>query len=528
MIKTIIVDDEIWVIKLIKNLVNWEELGYTIVGDADNCDDALKLIETEKPQLLVTDIRIPGNDGLYLIRQAKEIVPNINIIVISGYSEFEYAKTALKYGVCSYLLKPVDRDELTETLTDLREKVLNDIAEEIEKEERLKLNCEKRRQQLVYDIKQGCVADDLNLRDINSKYCTGFCGDKYTVLVAQLLYTGKGEEDADIREMLEKRLQENMDVKLIPLCGDVIKASIDEGVLLLLNYGDKNAKRIREGIENTYRILSKEVFSTNDYKLIIGTSSEKKRIGDLKDAYEEALVATKMRIYINNPMVVQYTEMYKKTSRQEIVGAKRLFRVAEICEANEAKKVLEDILMPLEKLDPTDVFYAARLSANILFQAWRPQLELIEEGGVRQETVEKRIDNAVSLEQIVAVLVDTVERVQQIMLDMQKSQPEKITAKVKSYIQKHYSEKLTLESICGSLYLSPQYVCSVFKRQEGTTIVSYITDYRISVAKELLLNGKYHVNDVMLMVGYTDAKYFVKVFKKNTGVTPSEYRKMFI
>ena len=89
-------------------------------------------------------------------------------------------------------------------------------------------------------------------------------------------------------------------------------------------------------------------------------------------------------------------------------------------------------------------------------------------------------------------------------------------------------EKLTLESICGSLYLSPQYVCSVFKQQEGITILDYITNYRIDVARELLLNNRYQINDVMLMVGYNDAKYFVKVFRKKTGVTPSEYRKMFI
>ncbi|MDY5513115.1 MAG: AraC family transcriptional regulator [Eubacteriales bacterium] len=100
--------------------------------------------------------------------------------------------------------------------------------------------------------------------------------------------------------------------------------------------------------------------------------------------------------------------------------------------------------------------------------------------------------------------------------------------KDRTTIQKHYMEKLTLEAICGSLYLSPQYVCSVFKQQEGITILDYITDYRIAVAKELLLNNRYQINDVMLMVGYNDAKYFVKVFRKKTGVTPSEYRKMFI
>ena len=207
---------------------------------------------------------------------------------------------------------------------------------------------------------------------------------------------------------------------------------------------------------------------------------------------------------------------------------KRLRRITEICKTGEVQKMLEEILKPAKCLNPEDVFSIAKLALNIMFQAWRPQIELIEESGIRQDAVEKRINNSQSIEQIISTLSGTVEQVRQLTLEMQRSQPKRITARVKSYIQKHYMEKLTLEAICGSLYLSPQYVCSVFKQQEGITILDYITDYRIAVAKELLLNNRYQINDVMLMVGYNDAKYFVKVFRKKTGVTPSEYRKMFI
>ena len=228
---------------------------------------------------------------------------------------------------------------------------------------------------------------------------------------------------------------------------------------------------------------------------------------------------------------MQYTDEYKKVPHHEIMTAgdeKRLRRITEICKTGEVQKMLEEILMPAKCLNPEDVFSIAKLALDIMFQAWRPQIELIEESGIRQDAVEKRINDSQSIEQIISTLSGTVEQVRQLTLEMQRSQPERITARVKSYIQKHYMEKLTLEAICGSLYLSPQYVCSVFKQQEGITILDYITDYRIAVAKELLLNNRYQINDVMLMVGYNDAKYFVKVFRKKTGVTPSEYRKMFI
>ena len=531
MIKTIVVDDEIWVIKLIRNIVNWDELGYCIVGDADNCEDALKLIEKEKPQLLLTDIRIPGNDGLYLIRMAKEKVPDINVIVVSGYGEFEYAKAALNYGAYSYLLKPVDRDELSDILSKLRDKILNEEEGKAERQERIRRDCEARRQRLLQDIAEGALENNVNLRDINAKYCTGFCEDKYAVLAVEPIFAGNGQENAEARESLEKELYNSVDERLLSFCGDLVKTRVSDGILMLINYNGKNAKRVGEKIKETYKILSSGQAEPAGYRLIIGKSGEKKRICDLREACTEASEAKKFRIYTKNAGILQYTDEYKKVPHHEIMTAgdeKRLRRITEICKTSEVQKILEEILMPAKCLNPEDVFSIAKLALDIMFQAWRPQIELIEESGMRQDAVEKRINNSQSIEQIISTLSGTVEQVRQLTLEMQRSQPERITARVKSYIQKHYMEKLTLEAICGSLYLSPQYVCSVFKQQEGITILDYITDYRIAVAKELLLNNRYQINDVMLMVGYNDAKYFVKVFRKKTGVTPSEYRKMFI
>lgn len=531
MIKAIVVDDEIWVIKLIRNIVNWNELGYCIVGDADNCEDALKLIEKEKPQLLLTDIRIPGNDGLYLIRMAKEKVPDINVIVVSGYSEFEYAKAALNYGAYSYLLKPVDRDELSEILSKLRDKILNEEEGKVERQERIRRDYEARRQRILQDIADGLLENNESIQGINARYCTKFSADKYAVLAVEAIFEGNGQESEQAREQLEKEIYNSIDERILPFCSDLIKTRVSDGIVMIINYSGKNIKSIGFKLEETYKILSSEQVEPAGYRLIIGKSGEKKRICDLGKAYAEALEAKKFRIYTENPGILQYADKYKKVPHNEIMTAgdeKRLRRLAEICETSEVKKMLEEILMPKNCLNPEDVFSIATLALDIMFQAWRPQIELIEESGILQDDVEKRINSSQSVEQIVSTLAGTVERVRQLTLEMQRSQPERITARVKSYIQKHYMEKLTLESICGSLYLSPQYVCSVFKQQEGITILDYITNYRIDVARELLLNNRYQINDVMLMVGYNDAKYFVKVFRKKTGVTPSEYRKMFI
>ena len=122
MLRVVIADDEPKVNLLLQKIVNWEALGFEIVGTAQDGIHALELIRKEKPDLVMTDIRMPGCDGMELIRQAKEVKPDILFIVVSGYRQFEYARTALKYGVEDYLLKPVKADELTRLLKNIYEK----------------------------------------------------------------------------------------------------------------------------------------------------------------------------------------------------------------------------------------------------------------------------------------------------------------------------------------------------------------------------------------------------------------------
>jgi len=114
--KVIIADDERLICRLIESLIDWEALDMENAGKAENGLEALQMVRDLQPDLLITDIRMPGCDGLELIRQARELSPEIEIVIISGYARFEYAKTAIAYGVGSYILKPVNRDELNKTL----------------------------------------------------------------------------------------------------------------------------------------------------------------------------------------------------------------------------------------------------------------------------------------------------------------------------------------------------------------------------------------------------------------------------
>lgn len=129
MIKTIIVDDEVWVCKLICNIVDWGSYGYEVVRQVYSGTEALEVIAAEKPDLVFTDIRMPGIDGLSLIREAGKINPGTKFVIISGYSDFEYAKTAIDLNVLGYLLKPVEPEDLSSLLMRLEDGVFGSAAE---------------------------------------------------------------------------------------------------------------------------------------------------------------------------------------------------------------------------------------------------------------------------------------------------------------------------------------------------------------------------------------------------------------
>ena len=131
MIKVVIADDEARICQLIKVLVDWDALGMEIAGIASNGIEALMMVRKERPDILITDIRMPGASGIDLIKQARSICPSICMIIISGYAHFEYAKTALAYGVKDYLLKPINQKELMASL----QKVAAEIRLEQEQKE---------------------------------------------------------------------------------------------------------------------------------------------------------------------------------------------------------------------------------------------------------------------------------------------------------------------------------------------------------------------------------------------------------
>jgi len=201
MIKAIIADDEIRVCQLIKNLINWDVIGIEIVGEADNGITAYDLICNKNPDIVITDIRMPGLDGLALIKKVRETKPKTSFIIISGHKHFEYAQNAVKYGVEEYLLKPINKEELTNILIKLRDRLLEN-SERLEDDKKIKTqlasSTDKLRKQLLANV---MVDSDVliieDLEKINTEYQFSFKSGCFQAIALKL----------------DKRNNENIDEK---------------------------------------------------------------------------------------------------------------------------------------------------------------------------------------------------------------------------------------------------------------------------------------------------------------------------
>ncbi|EOR27020.1 AraC family transcriptional regulator, partial [Clostridium sartagoforme AAU1] len=175
MMKVIIADDEVKVCQLIYKLIDWKELDMEVVGISHNGIDALEQVKEKKPDIVITDIRMPGYDGIELIRLCREINEYIDFIIISGYAQFEYAQKVIKYGVCDYLLKPIKKEELINNLEKMKEKYadrMNKLTNEEKLKARLKVDIEKLRSRIFTEIllNKSIQNLDLKIQNINEEY----------------------------------------------------------------------------------------------------------------------------------------------------------------------------------------------------------------------------------------------------------------------------------------------------------------------------------------------------------------------
>lgn len=529
--RIILVDDEEEVRKGIIRKIDWETLGFQVVGDAENGQDAMEKIEQLEPDVVMTDIRMPYMDGLTLTSWIREKYPSVKVLIFSGFDDFEYAQQAIKLNVTEYILKPVNVEELTSILNRVRE----NLDQEIEQRRNVDLLRESYlnslpilRELFLNDMVRGNMSSDEITSQLKAYDIDILGADKWLTAVVNIeedsgdenfvLHNEKELIPISVRHLLEDNLKNFCRfIAFNSTAGITVIAAIEEEkkqISLIDILGDicKEIKRILQ-VTVTIGI---GYFSMELDQIAASYSSAVDALG-----YRE-IAGTGKTIYINDMEPVSRGKLQLETRDEADLIAAVKFGTREKIAA--AARSFAD-RMEGAKVHMRQVQVYQMSVVNCLIRLMQQQnLELRSMFGT-DETYGKVIYGNLRPDEFASVITEVGCRMNEAMNRERDKTAKKVILEAKQYILDHYQDpELSVDVMCRQLHMSPAYFSTVFKRETGQTYIAYLTEVRLDKAVELLNTTDDKTYVIAQKVGYQEQNYFSYVFKKRFGISPTKFR----
>ena len=535
-IKVFLVEDEMVIRRGIKNSIDWEKEGYIFCGEASDGELAYPMIIKEKPDILITDIRMPFMDGLELCKLVKEELPNIKILILSGYDEFDYAKEAIRLGVTEYLLKPISSGKLLEALNGVsesirREKEDKDLVRKYMEE--MRENTEHEKQKFFEQM----IAGNLSMADAletGKKYEMNLSAGMYNLLLFRFTL---GEENRKSGELLEEA--EYAIEKLTERLEYVFE--FQRGVegwafLLMADNEEQMSERVKELSKDLEEIMKN--YSTIAY--FGGIGQPVARLRELEESFREAerALAARFTMELNRIISVEDIRMAQNVDTLDDI------EITSFGEIEKTRTMLEKILnngaedeidefvdvyineLPEENLKSVLMRQYIIMDAYIVMMSFCEKIEGIEgEMQAQSEELKNSMKTIQTLEEIKNYIRMLLKKIIGVRDTISGRRYSDIIEIAKDQIRKTYmSDEISLNTIAAEVGMSPSYFSSIFSKEMGKTFVEYLTEIRMDRAKELLMCSSMKTSEIGYEVGYKDPHYFSYIFKKTQNCTPKEFR----
>lgn len=532
--KILLVDDEEEIRQGMIKKIKWEELGFVVVGEAENGIEALDLIDKTTPDIVITDIRMPFMDGIKLAENIKYRYPTTKVVIISGFDEFEYAQTAIELGVVRYILKPINSIEMSEILGELK----NSLDEEKHSKndiQRLKHNYNKSLPLLKERFLNYWIEDYVTIDIINENIET-FKLETLTnnLLVAVIRPDNLLKSESDMSLIKSKAL---LNVAIFNICEEIVEENnlgivfmrMNEIVCIISLEEDENPKtsnRIFLGLEQIRVAVQKYLNTT--ITIGVGTACKEKTM--LHKAYTSAVAALDYTIILGNNKII-YLEDIEPSNLLELkideVDERALVMAIKLGSFEDIKKSISGLI---DRIDGVQLYlkdyqlYILDILSIILKFAKSMELDL-DVVLDKKDNFFLEINRLKTKEKVSNWLFEICSKISKEVSEKRNNNTNDLVEKAKDYIQHNYNdEELNAEKLCSILHISTNYFSALFRKETGLTFTSYLTNIRIDKAKSLLRNTDLKTFDIGNQVGYSQGHYFSYVFKKTTGLSPTEYR----
>lgn len=505
-----IADDEANIREGLKCIIDWEELGFTVCGEAGNGEDALRDILRLNPSLVLIDMRMPKLYGLEVIEQAKNQGFTGAFVILSGYSDFKYAQSAMKFGVKYYLTKPMDEEEL--------EKVVREVYDSIQEERQKKEDNEFFRRKSKKEILQDIIRDEVNYELLNLAELK-LEAEIYQVVMYENFQIGEVELPYQFSDMFmvadsgtnsfEHFMVKGKDVLLLKG-----QFAIDKFQRFLKHYDSAPQKG-----------------SPLD-TLFISYGSAVTDIRELKTTYEQAATLLGRRFFCKKGQhVLGYRELPEEQEEKLSMDNSQVetycATLTDYLQTFNRRKVQETLRELEDYLYHVDMdILAIKLFVTDLY------LQMKEIMTHRYNAVSIPFD---SNQDIIAFINEQhylyeitdyfAEQFEEVMSSIGNSSRDSVLDDILYYIEHNYPSNIKLEGIAALFGYNSSYLGKIFNKNVGESFNSYVDQVRIKHAIELLVENKHKVYEIAEMVGYKNVDYFHKKFKKYVGESPAEYRK---
>lgn len=524
-IKMIIIDDIPAVIRGLSERMPWDEHGITLAATANNGEEGLSKIGEFRPDIVLTDIRMPFMDGLEMMRTILAEQPEVKVIFLTGYTDFAYAQEAVKLGAFDFILKPFSREQVLESVLKAKLEVERERGQAqrmINMEQKVRESLPYLRQEYMrllirYGPGQHSPRQQWDFLGIELDLA-GFC-----VLIAEMDFFAErtGELPVGEAELIRFAVQ-NILEETVHQCvkGIVFRENVNQFVIVVNTPAKLDIEQLAECCRENVARHSRQTVS-------IGIGGQVEYSSSLSLSYAQALSALSYTFFTGGDSVYRFTEnghegpmpSYSHEKEKELLYCLRS------ANPSKAEEQLESIwsewLSASRRPDPGIVKTRGLELAHSIFRVFTEKIPEEELQGLERRMA--ALGRVSSFEEMQGQIREMCRQGCAVLQKRQFSDARALVERAVSHIESHLHHSLSVAECSRVVHLSPSYFSNLFKKEKGMTLAQYIIGRRMEKAKELVLEGM-QVQDIAVSLGYEDRPYFTELFKKHTGLTPTEFR----
>lgn len=527
--RVLLADDEKEIRDGIIRKIDWQAAGFELVGAAENGQEALELAERLKPDVLMTDVKMPFMNGLELGEAIAERMPSTKLVFFSGFDDFEYAQRAIKMNATEYILKPINSTELVELLKKIKKQIDTEIAEKRNLEilrDHYTRSLPILREQFLARLIEGKASIE-RIDELSGQYEIDLTAECWAVAILHADITGDNENTAfkNQSELIPLSLKRIADENLSKFCN--FRSFIySDDVAIITMLKSKNQIMGLVDVMNRICKLSKRFL---ELSVSAGVGSICDKITNLRYSYQGARSAVDYRVLMGDKAI--YIDDMEPDATMQLQfneeDQRALLNAIKLETPENIKKTVDRLIgrfsdsrLPLNQYQ----IYLTEMLSELLKAARAYKLDTYEVFG-KDFKGYSHLPDYESLSDLVNWFYEVCNKISILIKRERMDSAKMIAEKTKAFVKENFANSdVSVEMLCSYLHVSPAYFSTIFKRETGVSFITYLTNIRMEEAINLLNSTDDKTYVISIKVGYTEPNYFSYVFKKHFGVSPSKFR----